>query len=158
MKLAGAVLIIFSGIIMGLNTVGRYKHQIVILKEVYSLLLNFKANMGFSAMSLEELIFSSKGKFARSIAEKIKLGQAPPMAWQESSTEYFTDDRDKYLLNSFINDFGKVDIMGQSEKIDMYLTSLSKRIEESEESYKNKSKTTFAAFFFSGAVLAIFLV
>ena len=59
MKLAGAVLIIFSGIMMGVNSVNKYKYQVTILKEIYSLLLNIKANMEFSAMSLEELVFSS---------------------------------------------------------------------------------------------------
>ena len=158
MKLAGAALIIFSGIMMGVNSVNKYKYQVTILKEIYSLLLNIKANMEFSALSLEELIFLSKGRFSQSVSEKIRLGQSPPMAWKESSVENFTNENDRYLLNTFIDDFGKVDILGQSEKIDMYLQSFSKRISESEEVYKNKSKTTFAAFFFSGAVLAIFLV
>ena len=163
LKLAGAVMIIVSGSILGILKADRLKKRADNLENITSALELLKCDINYGRKDLQgalrDIGISLKIDIFRRIAEYIK-----EIGVKEAIKKALDDDaeclleRDKEPVRTLGETLGMTDAENQTRAIDEAITRLIKAKKDAEEEYLRLGRLYKSVGFFGGVLVAIVLM
>ena len=165
MKIAGILLIILLGWLVGRELKCRIKARHILLCEIDMLCDRMIALMRFERLPLDRIIHRMKGKsagFIRMCADKIESGSDFHAAW-EYSTNHSPDLRclkpeEREDLRGLGQSLGRSDLEGEISLIEGYRSRLAPLREAAAEEIKTKGRALQSCCLLAGIFLAIVMI
>ena len=158
-KLIGAGLVLFSGLLAGILAAARLQRRARLLLDWMTLLQNFQTGIRYSAGSLRELILErQESRFCRLAERDGEFLIDPVGALSRAGEELLWDRGDREMYLGFVKELGATDVQGQLEHIAMYQGLLAPRLEQAQTEARQKSKISVALGLFAGVAMSLLLL
>ena len=159
MKLAGAILLVLSGVIGGALGAARLQRRVRMLRDLKMLMQAFQTGIRFAAASLPELILEYQDfPFCRLAEKDGEFLLNPARALEGAGRVLLWDNGDWELYQGFVQGLGVSDVQGQMEHLELYRSLLEPRLEQAREEAMQKSKVFVALGLFAGVTLSLLLL
>lgn len=159
MRLLGAMLIIASGLLMGITGVSQLKKRERELLELKQLMQRFRTGIGFSSWGLAELTLQNTDmtlcKAAQFFLEK---GEEPKTALSRAGESIFSRKEDAALYQGFLLGLGTSGAQEQLKHIELYTELLSANLSQAKTEVETKAKVYLALGTFGGVALCLILL
>ena len=169
MKTAGLLLIVVTGLLLGLTAAGGLRRRVTVLGQLSRFMTRLADQIRYTAAPVEELLEAaeSSGEFGElpllgRICSRIRNGERVLDAWEAAVEE---DGRlsgltraDRELLHGFGSQLGKTDVEGQIANCRQYGELLDQRLSEAREASAAKGRLYMTLGFAGGMALALLLL
>ena len=165
-KAVGAVLIMTSGILIGVSLKSRLSYRVDLLKEVYDFLLYIKRNLNYDMPALSDLFCQYGTEWGCGLIGVISDSLENDEPFEKIVEHSFSaaeimntlnDSEKNYLKNVFLQ-LGSSDSESQLMLIDSAAAQLECMIKESTEEKDRKSRVYMSVSVYSGMIIAILLI
>jgi stage III sporulation protein AB len=163
LKLAGAVLLIFAGILAGYMESHKLSVRVEKLEKFLRFLTSAKTEIRYSSMPVESIVqkYGEGLSFLADCAKRNSGGQGWPSAWNESVASRAAGEgfskKDLDLLYGFGGGFGATDTEGQLSHISLYLGLTAEALKSAKEEREKKSRLYQMLGTFAGIASALLL-
>lgn len=133
------------------------KKRVKLLTEILLMLGNFSIEIRCRALTLDELLKSEEGEFARLVTLEKQRGCDIKTAW-ENACRQLPKNAERTLLSELGRSFGTSDRAGELQLLEMYSEQLSRLKNEAELSYSQKGKALSRVGTLCGIAAAILII
>lgn len=159
MKGLGALLVMFSGLFLGLWGAFRLGRRERLLTEWKKLMAELRMEMVYSSRPLAQMLGEKTGfPFCRLAAREPNFLFDPTAAMEEAGKALFSSKEDLELYLGFVRGLGTSDTKGQLDHIGLYEAMLAQHLEEAREQKTLKSRLYVVLGLFSGLTLCIVML
>lgn len=159
MKPLGAMLIILSGLCLGLNFSAALRRREAALLDLNQMLQAFKSGIGCAACPLAQLVQQNdSSQLCRLAQTHPQLYSNPKAALLSSGEIILKNHADLKLYTDFISGLGETDTQSQLEHIELYTQLLQANISAAANEHKNKSRLYVYMGLFGGVALCLVLI
>ncbi|WP_322173343.1 stage III sporulation protein AB [Acutalibacter caecimuris] len=158
MKLVGAIFLILSGVIWGIEQAGSLKRRVERLTDLFCLVRQMLTEITYSSRPLSEMIAAGDSLFCRKAIERESFADDPASALAWAGDQILTCQKDKDLLSGFTQNLGTSDTQGQQEHLQLYLALIGDRLQEARDAYGQKRRLYLALGLFAGLTVCIVIL
>lgn len=159
MKTLGAILIIASGLCLGLSFSAALHRRENTLLDLRQMLQSFKAGIGCTASPLSLLVAQNSGsRFCTLARAEPQFSTNPKSALLSSGEKLLKNQDDLKLYTDFVNGLGETDTQAQLEHIELYAQLLQVSITAAANDCKSKSRLYTYMGLFGGISLCLVLI
>lgn len=156
MRLAAAALILLCCAFEGARRSFSLKRRLEFLDEIVSMLTEFAIEIRFRAPTLDELLRTQTGAFARAVESQTECDVRE--AWESACSAFSPKMQETALLREFGRSFGSSDSEGQLQLLELYIERFSKLRESAEAEYSRKGKALVRVGVLCGAAGAVLVL
>ena len=157
-KLVGAAIVILGATLYGMKKYSDISMRKKFLEELFDDAAKIKNSLQCACLPLHEC-FLSGGEFFKTAASKIKTGELPSQAIEDSLQAYpILKIRDKECLRRFANGLGAGDCNGQIANLDIFINDVGKILKEAEDELNIKGKLYIKGSILSAAAIVLLLI
>lgn len=158
MKLLGAMLVVFSGLLWGGIGVSNLKKRERLLLDLKKMMQSIKTNISYSSRPLPELLYREDSCFCQKAAKEGCFLSDPCGALINAGETLLSKREDKDMYSGFVQGLGISDTQGQLEHISLYSSLLDDCIKNAKAECSEKSKLYLSLGLFMGITLCIILL
>lgn len=158
MKAVGGLMLVLSGLVWGLGRSGELARRVELLTELLSLVRILKAEVGYSARPVGELLALSDTRLCRMARERPCFATDPSAALIEAGSAALSRQPDKELLAGFAHGLGASDTQGTMEHLGLYSALVEARLEEAREELAQKRRLFPALGLFAALTVTIIIL
>ncbi len=157
MRIAAAVIVFALCAIEGQRRRLALKNRAVMLSELLLMLNSFAIEIDCRALTPDELILKSNGRFAEMV--RAKRGVLPDIrsAWEAACAE-LPKSRERELLCELGRSLGTTDKAGQLRLMELYCAEIAQIKCEAEEGYRKKGEAFSRVGLLCGAAAAVLIL
>ena len=133
------------------------KNRVTLLEELIIMLNNFSIEIRCRSLTLDELLSSENGKFARLVQQKKSEYSDIIAAWA-AACEELPKNRERVLLEELGRSLGKSDKSGELSLLEMYIAQFSVLKDEAESGYRKKGEAFAKIGMLCGAAAAVLII
>lgn len=158
MKVLGALMILLSGLCLGLQQSRKLAKREEALLDLKGLIRRFRTEMHYSTRPLNELISGDQdSRFCRIAANDPDFLLFPKEALKRSGERLFYETSDLELYHGFVKGLGESDVQGQIEHLALYENLLEAHLLQARENREKKSRLYVCFGLFGGITLCLLL-
>ena len=165
-KAAGAVMIMTSGILIGISLKHGLTEHLLQLKDIKNFLLYSKRKINYDMPSLSELFLQYKGDTSVSLIKNIAMfitNESTPeisiqKAFELSNEIGMLSEQETNYIKSILLQLGESDCNSQINLIDSAVAQLDYMIQEADKERETKSKVYMSISVYTGVVFAILML
>ena len=158
MKLTGFVMIIASGLVLGLEAYLELKKRAEELGSFITLIRVIGVKVNFASDDIISILSEAEGAIADNIRNSGFFPGELEKAWESAAEKCFTKSSDRELFMNFFRDFGKLDTALQSDTIKNYIKEAEYRKQEAVRELKEKGRVKFITPLFLSLTLGLLLI
>lgn len=159
MKALGGLLVILSGLFLGLWAAAGLRRREEALLDLKRTIQAFRTGVSFAARPLPELVMETKdSRFCRAAAENRLCPQDPRGALEQAGERILHDPEDLALYRSFVRGLGETDTQGQLEHFQLCEALLEGRLAEAGKAREQKTRLYICLGLFGGVTLCLVLL
>jgi len=158
MRLAAAALILLCCAFEGMRRSFSLKKRVEFLDEIVSMLTDFAIEIRFRAPTLDELLRTQTGSFARMVEAELENGFDVRAAWERACNAFSQRNEETALLRELGRSFGTSDSEGQLQLLELYVKRFSGLREIAEGEYSRKGSAFIRVGMLCGAAGAVLVL
>lgn len=159
MKATGVILIIVSGLCLGLNSAAALHRREAALLDFKQMLQAFKSGIGCTAMPLSQLIAQTESsRFCVLAQAQPTICTNPKQALLTSGAQILRNKDDLKLYTGFVQNLGETDTQSQLEHIELYSQLLQANLTAAANERASKSRLYVYIGLFGGIALSLVLL
>lgn len=158
MRLAAAALILLCCAFEGARRSLSLKKRVDFLDEIVTMLTDFAIEIRFRAPTLDELLRTQTGSFARMVEAELENGFDVRAAWERACSAFSPKQEETALLRELGRSFGGSDSEGQLQLLELYTKRFSRLRESAEAEYSRKGKALVRVGVLCGAAGAVLVL
>lgn len=158
MRIAAAALILLCCALEGMRQSFSLKKRAEFLDEIVSMLTDFSIEIRFRAPTLDELLRTQTGSFARMVQKLTESGLDVRAAWERTCDAFSPKSEETALLRELGRSFGTSDSEGQLQLLELYTKRFSGLREAAEGEYSRKGKAFIRVGMLCGAAGAVLVL
>lgn len=157
MRIAAALIVFVLCAVEGQRRRLELKNRAGLLAELLLMLNSFAIEISCRALTPDELILKSNGRFAKMVRDK--RGKYPDIrsAWEAACAE-LPKSRERGLLSELGRSLGTTDKAGQLRLLELYCAEITELKSEAEESYRKKGEAFSRVGLLCGAAAAVLIL
>lgn len=156
MRLAAAALILMCCALEGMRRSFSLKKRLDFLEEIVTMLTDFAIEIRFRAPTLDELLRTQTGSFARAVRSQTECDVRE--AWERACCLFSEKNEETALLRELGRSFGGSDSEGQLQLLELYTERFSRLRESAEAEYSRKGKALVRVGVLCGAAGAVLVL
>ncbi len=158
MKALGGLLVILSGLFLGLWTAAGLRRREEALLDLKRTIQAFRTGISFAARPLPELVMETKdSRFCRAAENRLCL-RDPRGALEQAGEGILRDSEDLALYRRFVRGLGETDTQGQLEHFQLCEALLEGRLAEAGKAREQKTRLYVCLGLFGGVTLCLVLL
>ncbi len=158
MRLAAAALILLCCALEGMRRSFSLKKRVDFLGEIVSMLTDFAIEIRFRAPTLDELLRTQTGSFAKLVEAELENGFDVRAAWEKTCDAFSQKNEETALLRELGKSFGTSDSEGQLRLLELYTKRFSRLRDSVEAEYSRKGKALVRVGMLCGAAGAVLVL
>lgn len=157
MRIAAAVIVFILCAAEGQRRRAALKNRAMLLADVLLMLNSFSIEINCLALTPDELIRGTKGRFAELVRAERERHSEIRSAWAAACSS-LPKSRERELLSELGQSIGTTDKSGQLKMLELYSAELSQLKSEAEECYRKKGEAFSRVGLLCGAAAAVLIL
>ncbi len=158
MRLAAAALILLCCALEGARRSFSLKKRVDFLEEIVTMLTDFAIEIRFRAPTLDELLRTQTGSFAKLVEAELENGFDVRAAWEKACDAFSQKNEETALLRELGRSFGTSDSEGEIQLLELYIKRFSALREQACGEYTRKGSALIRVGMLCGAAGAVLVL
>ena len=162
-KIVGGLLIIVSGTFIGIYASERLKEKVSFFEQYIIFLTHVRTTVSYTSANIKELLtVNTSVPLVRPVLRDtlilLERGISLEEAWRGAVDIHVKDKEDKKLICYFGDNFGRSDVSGELNKLDLHCEFVKQRLDRLREELKTKQRLYRVIGMFCGVLTAVILI
>lgn len=162
-KIIGGLFIIVSGTFIGIYASDRSKEKVSFFEQYMIFLTRVKTTVSYTLSDIKELLSVNASipmvkPILRDTLILLEGGTALEEAWRGAVNIHVKDKEDKNLLYYFGDNFGKSNVSGELNNLELHGEFVKQRLERLKDELKTKQRLYRVIGMFCGVLTAVILI